>query len=188
MRWPSPAASAWRRARRSRPPGNRPRAGAEQGAVAALVALALPVLILSAGLVIDVAYLFWMRTAVQAAADFAALAGAQNVDLEALAQGQRLLLVEEAAADARHWARLNLAAHPATAGYQDAALVEVVVTNAAPGAPARQRWTGRLLTDPTVSVRISLRVRPFLIRSLVPEVEVSALADAALLEKADPLE
>jgi len=152
------------------------------------VALVLPVLILSAGLVVDVAYLFWMRAALQATADFAALAGAQNIDLEALAQGERRLLVEQAAGDARHWARLNLAAHPATARYQDTAEVDVVVTNAQPGVPARQRWSGRLLTDPTVSVRVSLRVEPFLVRSVLPEVEVAALADAALLEKADPLD
>ncbi|HEX6990225.1 MAG TPA: pilus assembly protein TadG-related protein [Bacillota bacterium] len=161
---------------------------AERGAVAALVALALPVLILSAGLVVDVAYLFWMRTVLQATADFAALAGAQNVDLEALARGERRLLVEPAAADARTWVRLNLAAHPATARYQDEADIDVVVTNAGPDHPARQRWTGRLLTDPTVSVRIGLRVKPFLVRSVLSEVEVAAVADASLLEKADPLD
>lgn len=181
---PSPAASGWRPG--TSRPGPVPEV--ERGAVAALVALALPVLILSAGLVIDVAYVFWMRTVLQAAADFAALAAAQNIDLEALARGDRRLLADQAAADARHWARLNLAAHPATARYRDAAEVEVVVTNARPGEPARQRWTGRRLTDPTVSVRISLRVEPFLVRSLLPAIEVAALADAALLEKAEPLD
>src|SRR5690606_8648028 len=106
-RWPArrcacmPSRSPAARGRRPGPRGRPgPPAAAERGAVAALVALVLPVLILSAGLVVDVAYLFWMRAALQATADFAALAGAQNIDLEALAQGERRLLVEQAAGDA----------------------------------------------------------------------------------------
>ncbi|HEY8449696.1 MAG TPA: pilus assembly protein TadG-related protein [Bacillota bacterium] len=157
--------------------------------MAALVALAMPVLLLAAGLVVDIAYLFWMQAQLQAAADMGALAGAQNVDLEALARGERRLIPSSAAEDARRWALDNLAANLPTA-LAGAKPVEVAVEvyNAAPEAPRRQRWSGRVLTEPTVSVRVSLTVPTLLLGWLVPEVPLAAMADASLLEKADPLD
>lgn len=182
MRKSSPAASGWLLATHSDI-----RDGAQRGAVAALMALALPILIIAMGLVIDVAHLFWVRSALQAAADMAVLAGAQAIDLEQLAEGQRRIIAGQAATDVRYWLRINLESHPATSRYSAGAQVEVDVYNADPAAPMRQRWTNRLLTDPTVSVRVAVSVPTFFVRALMPQVPLSVAADASLLEKADPL-
>lgn len=150
-----------------------------RGAAGTVLALLLPVVLASLALVADVGYLLWVRAALQAAADLGALAGAQELDLEALAEGRRAL-APTAGSSARRWAGENLAAHPATARWADLAEVGVLVIQADEQAPARHPWTGRTLRDPTVAVRIRLRVPlPWFGRPLGP-VEVVARADASV--------
>lgn len=161
------------------------KAGDERGGVAALVIVALPVLVFMLGLVVDMAYLFTVRTVMQNAADMAALAAAQNVDLPALAMGERRLLNAPALHDAEQWGRSNLERHPLTRGLP--ARVVADVYNASPDAPLRHRTSGRRLHDPTVSVRIELTAPLFFARMIVPEVALQVMADASVLQKADPL-
>lgn len=164
------------------------RSGSRQrGAVAAMVVLALPVLLLTSALVVDVAYWFLVRASLQSAADLAALAAAQNVDLTALAQGERQILPEPARREARQWVYDNLQSNRVTAQLLDRVDVTVRVYNPQPEAPVRHEFSGRLLYDPTVTVQLLIDAPTFLAGMVVSSVPIRVLADASLLEKADPL-
>jgi hypothetical protein len=114
----------------------------------------------------------------RAAADMGALAGVQDLDYRALAEGEVLIVPEKARADAEAWVRANL---------EDLTLIEpgsleVVVTvinlsgERAPSCPV----TGRRVRHPTVCVLVQALVRlPFTV-SLGP-VRVSVHADAAVV-------
>lgn len=162
------------------PRAPRPGAGGQRGAAAAFTLLFLPVLAVLLALVVDVAHLFGVRAALQAAADMGALAGAQAVDLDALAQGRRRLQEDEAAGAAREWVRGNLLAHPLTRPLAGAAEVEVRVIQADEGEPARHPWSGRELEDPTVAVRIRVQPRFHGFAGLWPPPLLEVRADASV--------
>lgn len=178
------AVNGWPRETRSR---GHFRRHDQRGAVAALTVLALPVVLIAIALVIDMAYFFLLRTSLQAAADMAALAAAQNVDLDALADGERRLLVERARLDAYQWVHDNLRANKLTAGLRDQVGVHVEVYNADPNNRVRHRVTGRILADPTVSVQLSLDAPTYFAAMIMKNVPIRVMADASLLEKSDPL-
>lgn len=154
-----------------------------RGSVAALFALVLPVLLLSASLAVDAGWLFVARQRLVASADLAALAACQELDLNLLAGGWVHLDPDRAGSVARQYAGHNLTA--AFGGRVDPsrAEIEVEVYNLDPGSPVRHRLTGRLLSDPTVAVQIVLPVRPPLLSAALGEVRVSGRADASVVRK-----
>ncbi|MCL4368043.1 MAG: pilus assembly protein TadG-related protein [Actinobacteria bacterium] len=158
--------------------------GTERGAVAALVAIFLPVLVLAAGLVMDLGAVFVTRHVAYAAADLAALAAVQDVDLDRLAEGELCIVEGEARRDATRYALENLRASLRRVDIDGRARIEVEVYNPEPGHPLRHRETGRLLRTPTVSVRISVPMRTYFVTFLVREVRVAVRADASVVRKA----
>lgn len=146
----------------------------------ALLCLWLAGLAALAPLAVDVGHLYGVRAALQAAADLGALAGAQEVDLDALARGQLRLRDGEAARAAERWTRDNLVAHPMTAPLAAAAEVEVRVLHPERAQPARHPWSGRVVRYPTVAVRVAVRAPLPWTGRLVGPIRVWARADASV--------
>ncbi len=154
----------------------------EKGAVAAITVLALPVMILAAGLVIDAANVVWARAAAQSAADLAALAAVQELDLDRLARGERWLTEHLAVARAREVAVDNLSRAGEALGAGNAG-IRVRVYNVRQGETVVHQDDGRPLGDPTVCVTLELRARlPFLSAVNAPVV-IRAHADASVVER-----
>lgn len=152
----------------------------ERGASLIAVVLFLPVLLLIAGLVTDVGLLFVARHLAYHAAELGALAGAQDVDLDALARGEVTLVEGQARADAEDYARRNLAASFRHLDQAQALFVNATVYNASAARPVRHRETGRLLTDPTVSVAVRLWLPLHFLAPLRREAAVQVHADASV--------
>lgn len=144
------------------------------------VVLFLPVLLLVAGLVTDVGVLFVSRHLSYHAAELGALAGAQDVDLDALARGEVTLVEARARADAEDYTRRNLAASFPHLDQAQALFVSAAVYNASVSAPLRHRQTGRLLTDPTVSIAVRLSLPLYFLAPLRREATVQVHADASV--------
>jgi len=155
----------------------------EEGAILILVVLLLPLLVVVAGLVADMGILLYVRHLAYAAADLGALAGAQNVDLERLAGGERWIEEGPARRDAEAWARNNLEVNFPGRGVESRAEVRVEVYNPIPAHYPGDRYTGRVLRDPTVCVLINLPVRLRFLSMLVPEVNLTVHADASVVER-----
>lgn len=186
----------------------------ESGSVGPLVVLMLPVLVLVMSLVVDVGLLFVCKNLSATAVDMAALAAAQEVDLDRLARGERYINPQAAENTARTWIKDNLdAALIGLAGSPSdgEVYVDVTVYNASKNAPlmheplASERRSspvlvlrgneadgrnqtasgnGRMLTDPTVCVTMSLPVKNgLLLGRLIPAV-IMAHADTSVMEKA----
>ncbi len=81
--------------------------GQEGGAIA-LVIIFLPVALMSMGIVADLGMLFTAKRLVQAACDFGALAGCQELDWDLLAQGTVFIDETYGAARAVEYAERNL--------------------------------------------------------------------------------
>ncbi|MCL6449676.1 MAG: hypothetical protein K6T75_00050 [Acetobacteraceae bacterium] len=157
---------------------------AQAGAAALLLVVALPVLAAALGLVADGGVMLLCRLRAQGAADLAALAAAQDVDLERLARGERFIVEEQARRDARDWALGNLEPLAELMGGppQQLAEIEVEVINPPPGGSVRHPRTGRLVSDPTVWVAVSFPVRlPLGLAAL--QGRAWAQADASVVEK-----
>lgn len=148
----------------------------EGGQVAVLLVALLPLALFLLGLVADIGLALWAREELRQAADLGALAGAQDLDLARLAQGERVLRPDAARADADRYARVNLAGR----GYRSLR-VEVAVLNATREAPRREPWTGREVRDPTVAVHIEAEIPTVFLRAIVPALAVRATADASVL-------
>jgi Flp pilus assembly protein TadG len=73
---------------RSTRPGLQAFSKSEDGAVLALVAVFLPVAVLTVGMVLDLGMVYFAKRAVQGACDLGALAGVIELDWEALAAGE----------------------------------------------------------------------------------------------------
>jgi len=155
-----------------------------RGAVAALVILFLPGLVGVLALVVDLGLLLQARTALQASADLAALAGVQELDLVALAQGTPRLLPEAARAVAESYAGANVL-HQLGNEARGVLRVTVEVYNASPAQPLIHLHTGRVLEVPTVSVRLQLPVRLVLAPRLLGRSDylVETHADAAVVRR-----
>ncbi len=154
-----------------------------RGSVSALLALTLPVLLSCASLTIDAGWLFVARQRLVTAADLAALAACQELDLDLLARGRVYLDPGRARSVARQYARDNLAAGFAGRVDPEQAQIEVEVYNIDPGSSVRHRTTGRMLSAPTVAVRVILPVRPPLLSAALGEVRISGRADASVVRK-----
>lgn len=147
----------------------------EGGQAAAMLVLMLPAMMLVLGGVADVGLALWERQELRQACDLAALAAAQDIDLDRLARGERFILPAEARADALAYVRLNLARLP-----PDSYAVSVAVLN--PGAqPLREPWTGRWVRDPTVAVHVEADMPSVFLSALHPTFHVAATADASVL-------
>lgn len=147
----------------------------------ALVILAMPALVLSAGFVLDYGLLFLIRQELQAVADMAALAGVQEVDLEALSRGERRFLPAAPRARAAECARLNLAALDRPWLVAERTEVETTVYEPEPEDPLFHHGDRRLLTDPTLCVVIRARVKPPFLSIWHRELEIEVHADASVL-------
>lgn len=153
----------------------------EKGASMAITALLLPVWLALAGLVIDGGYLMWVNSSLQTAADQAALAAAQNIDIKSLGRGDPALLPDETRIDAHHWLQDNLVLHPATAPYAATADATVWVMNGKPEEPVYHPLTGRKLTDPTVGIKVTIMARGIFWTYFVREVPITVAADASIM-------
>lgn len=155
----------------------------ERGASALLAVLFLPALLLVVGLVTDAGLLFLSRHLAYHAAELGALAGAQDVDLEALADGRLLLLEPQAAETAAEYVRRNLTAAFPRRAAADLSEIAVRVYNASGDAPLVHAETGRRLVDPTVSVHLQIAVPLYFLRPLARDVTVRVRADASVRTK-----
>ncbi len=159
------------------------RKGRQNGSVLVMSVLFLPVLVAALGMVADLGVLLVARRAAYAAADMAALAAVQEVDLESLGQGTIVLNTQPAEAAAEEWVRSNLAAAFTVwpAGFQPA--IKVRVYNASPSDPAFHSGTAKVLDYPTVCVTLQVPVSlPFhLGRTWV--VMLPAHADASVVPR-----
>lgn len=151
---------------------------AQSGAVLVLVVAVLPVLVAAMALVVETGRLFVLARWVQAAADLGALAGAQEVDLERLAVGERCLDEERARKEAERVTEDNLRD---LGGVVGSSRVRVYVINVADG-PSPHPLTGRLIRDPTVSVWVEVTV-PVRLAWWTRDVCLGAHADASVVEK-----
>lgn len=149
-----------------------------RGGVLVLVVAFVPVLAAVLSLVLETGRLFVVARWVQAAADLGALAGAQEVDLERLADGERWLDEARARAEALSVTGANLRDLGARAM---GTRVQVYVVNVTGGRAVHPR-TGRSIRDPTVSVWVEAEV-PVRMAWWVRTVRVSAHADASVVER-----
>jgi uncharacterized membrane protein len=146
-----------------------------------MTVLLLPVILLSLALVADVGLLLLARQRAHGAADMAALAACQEVELALLARGELALDQASARARAVEYASMNLtAAFPGMDLARDA-IVEVHVHNPTPGQPDRDRFTGREIIYPTVCVVIELRVPMWFLRVSGGGVRIRVHADASVV-------
>jgi uncharacterized membrane protein len=143
----------------------------------------LPILLLITAMVIDVGLLIVSRNKLQAAADFAALAGAQNLDLEALQDGVIVLSESSARADAIRWARENTFRNLHTTLDESNLHVYVRVYNASDNLSLFDNHTGRKLRDPTVCVVIEAVHQFHFIHGVFGEQRIKVHADASVLTK-----
>ncbi len=120
-----------------------------RGAAAALVILWIPVLLTAAAVAVETGRLLSARYELQAAMDLAALAGAQSVDWDALAEGHVVLCEDEAAAKALQYAEQNVI----NLSGEEPGSVEVWVINTSEDDPALHPITGAEVQHPTVVVR-----------------------------------
>lgn len=153
----------------------------ERGAALALTVLFLPVWLALATLAIDVAYIMWVHAGMRAAADLGALAAAQNIDLDALAVGDPEISPSDAQRDARQWILDNLHSQRSTAPWADGADIRVWVLNGKPGAALSHPLTGRIITDPTVAVEVSLTAQVFLVPRKLGTIPLQVRADASVM-------
>ncbi|MEW6523099.1 MAG: pilus assembly protein TadG-related protein [Bacillota bacterium] len=155
-----------------------------RGAVAAMVILLLPAFTALLALVADLGLVLHARAALRASADLAALAGVQELDLEALAQGEPRLLPDVAMTVANTYARANISKQLGNAAGQ-VLQVKVDVYNASAREPLVHDRTGRLLEAPTVCVRLTLPLRLVLATRIMgrSEYRVEAHADAAVVRR-----
>lgn len=152
----------------------------EKGQVLPLVVLFLPLTVLLLGLVVDLGLLFSTRLTMLAAADLGALAGVQEVNLERLAKGQLWLEEETASAEATKVTLDNLNQNPVLGPVGE---IKVKTINADTKNPLPHPVTGRLLTDPTVTVQVKVFFRPPFLSQVFPEIPIQVHADASLLER-----
>lgn len=149
----------------------------QRGAVAVCLVLFMPVMVLLASLVLDLGNMLFVKQALSCAADMAALAGAQEVDLEKLWAGRRVLREGDAEARAGEAARLNvlwnLSRLPGVSELQ-------VVSRAMNGSD--QLAIGDEF-DPTVCVELRLPVGLRFFRSGSGKITLRAHAHASVLER-----
>lgn len=150
----------------------------QSGAVLVLVVAFVPVLVAALALVIETGRLFVLARRAQSAADLGALAGAQEVDLERLADGERYLDEGRARLAADRITTDNLRD---LGGVVGSSHVQVYVINVVDG-PTTHPRTGRLIRDPTVSVWVEVNV-PVRLVWWAREVRLTAHADASVVEK-----
>lgn len=152
----------------------------ERGAALPLLVLFLPLSFLLLALAADAGTLLFARGLVRAAADLAALGGVQEIDLHRLAETGERVLRPEAAARAREVAAAVLAANRLGGSGKR---VTAAVLDAAPSRPRRHPWTGRLLRDPTLAVRVGVPVPLAFSGRAHRSAWVEAVADAAVLPR-----
>ncbi len=143
----------------------------------------LPVLLLVMALVIDVGLLAITRSKIQAAADFGALAGAQNLNLEALQEGMIILDERMAKKDALRWTEENILRnlHPFISDqYLD---ISINVYNASAGIGLYDYHTGRIIYDPTVCVVIEAKHHFYFVHGIFGDQDIVVHADASVLTK-----
>lgn len=157
----------------------------ERGSIASLLLLMLPALLLITALVIDIGTLFCAKAVAYNAADMAALAAVQNLDLTKLAEGTRYVLPEAADVDVRAWLATNTVANWAGVRPEDVAAA-VAVYNPDGNQHLSHAGNGRSLGDPTVCVTVSFPVKLRFISFLVPQTRASAHADASVVRKGGP--
>ncbi|MBT9258408.1 MAG: hypothetical protein KM310_01425 [Clostridiales bacterium] len=145
--------------------------------MAILWVMALPLLVLLFALLVDGGFLLWQREVLRQAADLAALAGAMEVDLEALAGGRRAIVPLKAREQVEAYVAYNTAALPSGV---EVLGVEVLVVNGSPEEPAYHPWWKVTVEDPIVSLRLEARVTPFLLGRMVGPVSLRVEADASV--------
>lgn len=152
----------------------------KQGIALAWVVLWMPIFIVLTSLTIDIGMAAVDRALLRAASDLGALAGVQELDLDQLAVGVRYILPGQAEQHAlqvtqriinnnRRWQAVN---------------INVWVFNPPPGG-LEHPISGRTISDPTVTVQTTVRKQPILLRTILPEYELSAYADASVLPRRD---
>jgi len=155
---------------------------AECGSIAVFLVITMPLLIILAGLVIDIGTLFCANSLAYAAADMAALAAVQDLDLQMLAEGKRQIMPDAATRDAEAFLAANILKNWPGLAPEDIA-VAVTVYNVESGGADRHAFNGRHLSDPTVCVRVTFPVKLRFISAFSGTVSARAHADASVVRK-----
>lgn len=134
----------------------------DSGSTVVLTLLWMPVLLLCAGLAADFGHIFAVRYMLWTAADQGALAGARQVDLQALAEGEVRLDQSRAAGVAREVAIENA---QASLGGSAPVWLEVETTNA------------------EVEVAAEVESRTYFLSFVLPEVAIRVRARAGVVRR-----
>ena len=142
----------------------------QKGGVIALVALFLPVAVLSIGIVADLGVLFTARRLVQAACDLGALAGCQDLDWDLLAQGT--VFIDEARGRARaiEYTMSNLKPNE---NLLDEINLTAVVNNS-------------IKDEPTITVRAQVVVRTYFLKwlsGLENGITITVISESSVVER-----
>ncbi len=152
-----------------------------RGAALLLVVLWLPVLLVGAALVLDGGQLFLARYRLQAAVDLAALAAVQSLDWDRLADGEVVIIVDEAEEVAQQYLSDNLAALTGR-GFEE---FQVWVINASPETPGVHPVTAEEVLHPTVVLRCRLQGPHSWFGAWRDAPALQAEADASLRPRGD---
>jgi len=143
----------------------------ETGSVVALVALFLPIAVLTVGIVVDLGFVFTARKCVQSACDLGALAGIQQLDWDELAQGNVVVKEEESKQEATEILRANLNN------------VEPLIHGVAVNVYVRNDLAK---TEPRLTVECSFKVKSYFLRwlpGMKNGVPLEVLSEAAVMER-----
>lgn len=154
-----------------------------RGSVSVLMVMILPAMLIATALAIDIGMVAWARAAAQAAADLAALAAVQEIDLDLLAQGKRRL-IEDIAVDRAHAVvRDNIARSGPALGPASQVAITVLVLNPGEDGAVTHPRDGKRLSDPTVCVTVETRTWLPLLSAMGHGLVVGAHADASVVER-----
>ncbi len=145
----------------------------QKGGVLALVALFLPIALISTGVVVDLGIVFCSRKAVQAACDLGALAGVQALDWDRLAEGIAVIDETLGEATAIEVATENLASYRAL-------FSEVTIWATVKNPPSS--------ADPCIAVEASFRPATFFftwLPGLSEGLTMTWLSEAAVVERTE---
>ena len=154
-----------------------------RGVASVMFIIYLPVLLMIMALVIDVGLLIVIRNKLQAAADFGALAGAQNLNVQALQEGSIILDDSSAKRDATEWAEENVLRnlHPFMERLD--LIITARVYNGSAANTLYDWHTGRAINDPTVCIVIEAVHQFYFIHGVFGDQWITVHADASVMTK-----
>lgn len=157
----------------------------QTGSATTTLVLCIPVFMLLMALVFDFGVILIVRSAMRTAADLGTLAGVQDVDLDALYQGNLTILEPQAAIDTIECAKWNLDLNAFAPSTKESMKIFVDILNP-DGGQLRDTITGRKITQPTVCMELSTIIGPWVFWSNRGNLALKVHSDASMLSKKKP--